>query len=335
MRIPCPTDGIALVHEDVLKTVEDVRIRQMRGGTIVTHAALVALRSVALKSTASSPKTFLAEVEENSRYLTRIRAASIPLANGLRYVVSEIQKATESGSDVQELQEIVIEATTSFEKKLDDSIKEIAEIGARRLKDGDVIMTHSYSSSVIAILKRGRQLGKRLSVFVTETRPELEGRDVARELASNGIDTTLIIDSAVSHFIERSDKVIVGAEAVAANGAIVNKIGTATIAAVAHSARVRVYAAASTYKFSPEPMLGELIEIEERDTKYVIDELELRKIPNITVRNPAFDVTSPQDIDLIITERGVIPPQAAIMIVREQTGPMNLAFNATNLDGFL
>jgi ribose 1,5-bisphosphate isomerase len=335
MRTLCSTDGIALVHEDVLKAVEDVRIRQMRGGTIVTHAALMALRSAALKSTASSPKTFLAEIEENSRYLTRIRAASIPLSNGLRYVVSEIQKATGSGSDVQELKNIVTEATTSFDKKLDDSIKEIAEIGARRLKDGDVIMTHSYSSSVIAILKRGRQLGKRLSVFVTETRPELEGRDVARELAANGIDTTLIIDSAVSHFIERSDKVLVGAEAVAANGAIVNKIGTATIAAVAHSARVRVYAAASTYKFSPETMLGELIDIEERDTKYVIDDLELRKSPNITVRNPAFDVTSPQDIDLIITERGVIPPQAAIMIVREQKGPLNLASNATNLDGFL
>jgi ribose 1,5-bisphosphate isomerase len=319
----------------VLKTVEDVRIRQMRGGTIVTHAALMALRSAALKSTVSSPKTFLAEIEENSRYLTRIRAASIPLANGLRYVVSEIQKATESGSDVQELKKIVAETTTSFDKKLDDSIKEIAEIGARRLRNGDVIMTHSYSSSVIAILKRSHQLGKRLSVFVTETRPELEGRDVARELASNGIDTTLIIDSAVSHFIERSDKVLVGAEAVAANGAIVNKIGTATIAAVAHGARVRVYAAASTYKFSPETMFGELIEIEERDTKYVIDDLELRKSPNITVRNPAFDVTSPQDIDLIITERGVIPPQAAIMIVREQKGPMNLAFNSTNLGGFL
>jgi ribose 1,5-bisphosphate isomerase len=139
-----------------------------------------------------------------------------------------------------------------------------------------------------------------------------------RELAAEGIDTTLIIDSAVSHFIEKSDKVLVGAEAVAANGAIVNKIGTATIAAVAHGARVRVYAAASTYKFSPETMLGELIEIEERDPSYVLDDPELRKMPKVTVRNPAFDVTSPQDIDLIITERGVIPPQAAIMVVREQ-----------------
>jgi ribose 1,5-bisphosphate isomerase len=105
---------------------------------------------------------------------------------------------------------------------------------------------------------------------------------------------------------------------VAANGAIVNKIGTATIAAVAQRARVRVYAAASTYKFSPETMLGELIEIEERDPTYVLG--HSKKLPHLKVRNPAFDVTSAQDIDLIITERGVIPPQAAIMIVREQKG---------------
>lgn len=314
-----------MAHEDVLKAVEDVRIRQMRGGTIVAHAALMALRSAALKSKASSSKEFYTELEENTIYLTKIRASSIPLANGIRYVVSEVQKSMEHGANVQELKQVVSEAATTFDRKLEESIKEIAEIGARRLKDGDVIMTHSYSSSVIAILKKAHEQGKRLRVFVTETRPELEGRDVARELAAEGIDTTLIIDSAVSHFIEKSDKVLVGAEAVAANGAIVNKIGTATIAAVAHSARVRVYAAASTYKFSPETMLGELIEIEERDPSFVLDDPEMRKLSNMSVRNPAFDVTSPQDIDLIITERGVIPPQAAIMIVREQKGPMMFA----------
>lgn len=317
---------VQLIHEDILKVVEDVQIRQMRGGTIVTHAALAALRSAALKSKAASPQEFFKELEVNSRYLTKIRAASIPLANGLRQVVSEAKESLEGGSDVEHMKQNVSRTTTEFEMKLEASIKEIAEIGARRLKFGDVIMTHSYSSSVIAILRKAQLQGKRLKVFVTETRPELEGRDVARELAAEGIDTTLIIDSAVSHFIEKSDKVLVGAEAVAANGAIVNKIGTATIAAVAHGARVRVYAAASTYKFSPETMLGELIEIEERNPSYVLDDQEMLKSSNITVRNPAFDVTSPQDIDLIITERGVIPPQAAIMIVRDQN--LHTAFAA-------
>ena len=310
-----------MVHEEVTKVVEDIRISRMRGGTVVTHAALMALRSAAQASEALSGKDFLSELEVNARYLTKIRAASIPLANGLHQVVSEAQKSMEHGSSVQELKQVVAGTLTVFDKKLEQSVQEIAEIGARRLKQGDVVMTHSYSSSVLAILKKAHQQGKQLKVFVTETRPELEGRDVARELLAEGIETTLIIDSAVSYFIEKSDKVMVGAEAVAANGAIVNKIGTATIAAVAHGARVRVYAAASTYKFSRETMLGELIEIEERDPASVLEDGEMRKLPNLTVRNPAFDVTSPQDIDLIITERGVIPPQAAIMIVRDERTP--------------
>jgi ribose 1,5-bisphosphate isomerase len=313
-----------MIHKDVRAVVEDVRIRQMRGGTVVTHAALTALRSSSLASTVTSPEDYVSYVEENAKYLRKIRAASIPLTNGLRYVVSEVEQAANKGASVEELKRVVSDSAIGFDRKLEESIQQIAEIGARRLNSGDVIITHSYSSSVLAILKKAHQQGKRIKVFVTETRPELEGQDVARELATEEIDTTLIIDSAVSHFIEDSDKVMVGAEAVAANGAIVNKIGTAMIAAVA----------ASTHKFSPETMFGELIEIEERPSSYVIDDKEL-KLPNLKVRNPAFDVTSPQDIDLIITERGVIPPQAAIMIIREQKGPLIFTPHEPGLEKFL
>jgi len=323
-----------MIHKDVLAVVENVRLRQMRGGTVVTHAALTALRSTSLASTATSPKDFVSYVEENAKYLRKIRVASIPLTNGLRYVVSEVQQAADQGADIDHLKKVVSDSSIGFDRKLEESIRQIAEIGARRLKSGDVIVTHSYSSSVLAILKRAHQQGKRVKVVVTETRPELEGQDVARELATEGIETTLIIDSAVSHFIEDSDKVMVGAEAVAANGAIVNKIGTAMIAAVAQRARVRVFVAASTYKFSPETMFGELIEIEERSSTYVLDDKDLEQ-SNLKVRNPAFDVTPPQDIDLIITERGVIPPQAAIMIVREQKGPLIFTTQDPGLEQFL
>ena len=81
-------------------------------------------------------------------------------------------------------------------------------------------------------------------------------------------------------------------------------------------------------------MFGELIEIEERAPSFVLEELETKQ-PNLKVRNPAFDVTSPQDIDLIITERGVIPPQAAIMIVRDQKGPLIFTPREPGLEEFL
>jgi ribose 1,5-bisphosphate isomerase len=315
--------GNYMIDDEVRAVVDDVHIRQMRGGTIVTHAALKALRSAALKSTARSSQEFMRELEENGKYLASLRTTSVSLSNGLRQVLTEVQQSAANNADVQRLIQTVVDATQGFERRLDESVKMIAEIGARRIKEGDVILTHSYSSSVIAILKRAHDQGRRFRVFVTETRPELEGRDVARELAAHGIETTLIIDSAVSHFVKDSDKVLVGAEAVAANGAIVNKIGTATIAAVAHEARIRVFVAASTYKFSPETMFGELIEIEERDPSFVLDNPEMRKLPRLAVRNPAFDITSSENIDLIITERGVIPPQAAIMIVRETKGSLS------------
>jgi len=129
----------------------------------------------------------------------------------------------------------------------------------------------------------------------------------------------MIVDSAVCHFMKTADKVLVGAEAIAANGAVINKIGTSTIASVAHDSRVRVFVAASTQKFSPETVFGELIEIEERDPYMVISKEELQKLGDIKIRNPAFDVTPPGNIDLIITERGVIPPQGAILILRERS----------------
>jgi ribose 1,5-bisphosphate isomerase len=120
--------------------------------------------------------------------------------------------------------------------------------------------------------------------------------------------------------MNKIDKVLVGADAITANGALVNKIGTSLIALAAHESRSRVFVAAETYKFSPETMIGELIEIEERDTSEVIAQSEMGRLKNVTVRNPSFDVTPAEYLDLIITERGIIPPQAAILMIQEQYG---------------
>ena len=94
------------------------------------------------------------------------------------------------------------------------------------------------------------------------------------------------------------------------------------LALAAHEARVLFFVAAETYKFSPETMLGRLVKIEERSSSEIIPKNELVIMPNITVRNPAFDLTPPEHIDLIITEKGIIPPQAAITIIREEFGSL-------------
>ena len=155
---------------------------------------------------------------------------------------------------------------------------------------------------------------------VPEVRPRGQGLVTIRTLNDAGIRTNYIVDSAVRYFINDVDLVIVGADAISVNGAVVNKIGTAQIAHAAHEARTNVIVAAETYKFAPRTILGELIEIEERDPAEVLSREEAEKLPFVRVRNPAFDVTPAEYVDLIVTEQGAIPPGLAFTVIRDYLG---------------
>jgi ribose 1,5-bisphosphate isomerase len=116
------------------------------------------------------------------------------------------------------------------------------------------------------------------------------------------------------------DKVVVGADAIAANGALVNKIGTSQLALAAHEARKSFMVAAETYKFSPSTIIGNPIEIEERASEEVIDPKVLAELPYVQVKNPAFDFTPSEYIDMIVTDVGIIPPAMAYTVIREHLG---------------
>jgi len=106
----------------------------------------------------------------------------------------------------------------------------------------------------------------------------------------------------------------VGADSIAANGAVINKVGTSQIALAAHEARVLFFVAAESYKFHPGTLVGRLVKIEERPPKEVANP---KRFPGVKIRNPVFDVTPPDYVDLIITERGIIPPSAAYAVIQE------------------
>lgn len=113
------------------------------------------------------------------------------------------------------------------------------------------------------------------------------------------------------------DICITGADAITVNGSVINKIGTAQIALAAKEARVSFLVAAETYKFAPRTILGERILIEERPPGEVLADEISKSLPYVTVRNPTFDVTPAEYVDLIITEQGVIPPEMAYTIIKE------------------
>ncbi|NMB79571.1 MAG: S-methyl-5-thioribose-1-phosphate isomerase, partial [Methanomicrobiales archaeon] len=188
------------------------------------------------------------------------------------------------------------------------------------IRDGDTILTHCNSEVALGCIIQAHREGKEIEVFATEVRPRNQGHITIKTLNDAGIKTNFIVDSAVRSFIHDIDLVIVGADAVTVNGSVVNKVGTSQVAHTAAEARVNVLVAAETYKFAPRTVVGELIKIEERPGAEVLPDEIAKKLPYVTVRNPAFDVTPADFIDLIITEQGAIPPQMAYIIIREYLG---------------
>ena len=306
--------------DELLKLAEDIKTMRIRGAAQIGRAAAEGLSIAAMNIRTESPQEYMDQLEGAYRLLLNTRPTAVSLPNALRYVMHRVRLAFKKGMDVDELRAITVRAAEDFKKSSQEAVRRISDIGAKRIRNGDLIMTHCNSSVAISILKEAKRQGKEFRVIATETRPRFQGRLTAKALSKAGIPVTLIVDSAARYFMPKVDKVIVGADVVTANGAVVNKIGTSQIALAAKEARVRVFVGAETYKFSPSTVLGELVEIEERPPEEVVPPEELSQLKGVTVANPAFDVTPPEFIDIIITERGIIPPQASVLILMEEFG---------------
>jgi len=306
--------------EEADRIADDIRSMRIRGAGLIARSAVEALQIVAQESKANDVESFVNELTDAAKTLLQTRPTAVSLPNGIRYVMHRVNVARNRAGSIEEIRAIATGAAEEFVENAKTAVQRISEIGARRIRDGDVLLTHCNSSAAIEIMKTAWMEGRKFNVLVTETRPRFQGHITARELAKAGIPVTLILDDAVRYFMQLVDKVIVGADAITANGALVNKIGTSVVALAAHEARVRVFVAAETYKFSPETMIGELVTIEDRDPSEMISDEQRKRIGSIKVLNPSFDVTPAEYIDLIITERGIIPPLGAILILEEVFG---------------
>jgi ribose 1,5-bisphosphate isomerase len=221
---------------------------------------------------------------------------------------------------VEEARKEIIENANRFIERADKALGIIGKIGSRRIQDGDVIMTHCNSLAALSIITTAFESGKNISVIATESRPKRQGLLTVRHLNNFGIPTTLIIDSAVRYHMKEVDRVIVGADAIASNGALVNKIGTSQLALAANEARKSFMVAAETFKFSPSTILGNPIEIEERSTNEILDPVLLADLSQVKVKNPVFDFTPAKYIDMIVTDIGIISPAMAYTVIKDHLG---------------
>jgi len=298
--------------EQILETAKKISSMEVRGAGRIARAAAAALRDFAICLHMQDAGDFDAEMRKAANILLATRPTAVSLSNAIRMVLRY------RSNDVEEAKAAIVSNANRFIQNSEMAVERIGEIGSRRIRNGDTILTHCNSMAALSIIEKASKSGKGIKVIATESRPRWQGRLTIGMLEEMGIETELIVDSAVRSAMNDVDLVVVGADVITANGSLVNKIGTAQIALCAHEARTGFMVAAETYKFSPKTIMGELVQIEERNPEEVLPGIS--KYKHIRVRNPAFDVTPHNYIDIICTEVGTIPPEMSYLIIKEKLG---------------
>jgi methylthioribose-1-phosphate isomerase len=249
----------------------------------------------------------------------KVLHATRPTAVNLFWALERVMAKGMQAKTIQEAKRVVLDEALKMAEEDVETNRKIGGHGLKLFKDGDMVLTHCNAGSLatvaygtaLGVIRAARESGKRLSVIATETRPVMQGsRLTAFELLHDGIDVSLITDTAVGHMMARGaiNHVIVGADRVLHTGHVFNKIGTYQVAILANKHNVPFYVAAplSTFDFESNP--NDVI-IEDRSADEVVKVGKKRIAPKgVRVFNPAFDMTPPELITGIITQKGILTP---------------------------
>ena len=300
------------------EVADAIRHMVVRGAPAIGAAAAFGMALAAQQATGSRA-AMLDFLHQAAQTLKAARPTAVNLAWTVDRVL-QVAQATPGGPD--DLRAAVL---AEAQRIADEDVainKRMAEIGAALINDGDTIIHHCNTGALatvdwgtaLGVIRMAHEQGKRIHVLVDETRPRLQGaRLTAWELAQYGIPYDIITDNAAGFFLSRGEvqKVFVGADRVAANGDVANKIGTYMLALAAHDNGVPFYPVVPSSTFDLSIAHGGLIPIEMRDPDEVLA-LQLKGRPvapaGASARNPAFDVTPHRLITAIVTERGLIEP---------------------------
>lgn len=259
---------------------------------------------------------FIRDLQKVANRLYSTRPTAVSLRNGILLTL----RGSQNEPDVGSIKKRIIEQSGEFVENAVMARERIAEVGSKRIPKGSTVLTHCNSMAALTTIARAYEEGRVEMVFSTESRPWRQGHVTTKWLLDKGVPVTMIVDSAVRHFMRDIDVVVVGADTITANGAVINKIGTSQISLIAHESRVPVIICAETFKFSKETLLGSLVEIEDRGPNEVADPLKPSDFLGARILNPVFDATPPEYIDAIVTELGIVSPYLATEVIREMFG---------------
>ncbi len=315
-----PLEAVYMECRDYMEVAEAIKTLKIRGAPAIGIAAAMGIALGAQGIEAKNFKTFHKDLKTIGDHLAKQR----PTAVNLFWAIQRMLDFAKGHKDLplEELKKILIKESMDI---LEEDIRvnrAIGEHGAEFIKDGDTVLTHcnagalatgGYGTATAPIFVAIEQ-GKRVRVFADETRPILQGaRLTSWELMQAGVDVTLITDNMAGSLMKKGliNLAIVGADRVARNGDVANKIGTYSVAVLCKEHKIPFYVAVPISTIDLKTRKGESIPIEERNPEEVTNIMGKLQIapPGVKVLNPAFDVTPAKYITAIITEKGIFKPK--------------------------
>ncbi|MGC8936023.1 MAG: S-methyl-5-thioribose-1-phosphate isomerase [Candidatus Methanomethylicaceae archaeon] len=319
-----PHSFVLIRCEDYERIATAIEKMEIRGAPAIGVAAAMGIALAAKKAAKGSPQDLKNELDKAWNRLIKTR----PTARNLFWALERMRTTWNKASSTSEIVNKLIEEAIKISEEDVAACRAIGKFGAELISDGDRILTHCNAGGLacveygtaLGVIRSAFESGKKIFVYASETRPLLQGaRLTAFELKSEGIPFKLITDNMVGYLMQKKliDKVVVGADRITKNGHIFNKIGTYSIAVLsrAHNVPFYVAAPASTIDLNITP---EQVVIEERSPEEVLYINGIRIAPEgADALNPAFDMTPPELVSAIITDRGVVrPPYDLSLLLR-------------------
>ena len=307
-----PNKLVYVEYSDFQEIANAIKTLVVRGAPAIGVSGAFGLALAVLQSKATTKEELIKDLEKAKKTLFQTR----PTAVNLKWGLDMIMKVVNEGNEVSEIKESVVQTA---KKMAEDDVQinmTMGKYGSELFNDNDTIMTHCNAGALatvaygtaLGVIRATRDSGKNIKVIATETRPVQQGsRLTAFELKHDGIDVSLIPDTAVGYTMAQGlvNKVIVGADRILRTGHVYNKIGTYQVATMAKQHGIPFYVAAplSTFDLQSNP---EDVIIEQRNGSEVTGIGDKKTAPDgINVINPAFDMTPPELISGIITEKGI------------------------------
>ena len=307
-----PNELIFVEYDNYNQVADAIRNLVVRGAPAIGVSGAFGLALAGLQSNATTKDSLIMDLEEAKQILFETRPTAVNLAWGLE----QIMDIAHSNNSVDEIKNLIIDAAKKMADNDIEINKTMGKFGAELFENNDTIMTHCNAGALatvaygtaLGVIRATKESGKNIKVIATETRPVQQGsRLTAFELKHDGFDVSLIPDTAVGYSMTNGlvDKVVVGADRIVRTGHVFNKIGTYQVATMAKQHGIPFYVAAPLSTFDMKPDAKDVI-IEMRKGTEVTGIGEKKTAPDgINVINPAFDMTPPELISGIITEKGV------------------------------